>query len=242
MAEPQPVDIDANLLRVQERIAEACDRVSRSPDEITLVAVTKTRSCEEIVAAYKCGLRHFGENRVEEAALKVPELRDLEAVTWHMIGHIQSRKARRAIELSDYIHSVDSVRLASRLNRLATELGRHVPVLLEINVSGERSKYGFQAGGPAAYDDLEQQVEAFASLEHLEVMGLMTMAPIVSDWEAARPFFSRLRKVRDRLRDRFTFSSWSELSMGMTDDYPVAIEEGATMVRIGRAIFGPRRQ
>jgi len=236
-------DIAANLKRVQQRIEGACARAGRERDQITLVVVTKTRSIEEIRLAYRCGVRHFGENRVEEAEAKVPELRKsfaADPATWHMIGHVQSRKAKRAVALADVIHSVDSLRLARRLDRFAGEMGKRLPVLVEINVSGEESKYGFPAWDVVTQAALMGSVRELEALTHLEVRGLMTMAPIVTDPEMARPVFRQLAQIRDLLRDQAPFSSWPELSMGMTDDFEVAIEEGATMVRIGRAIFGPR--
>jgi len=235
--------IPANLKRVQQRIEGACARVGRGRKEVTLVAVTKTRSIEEIRLAYRCGLRDFGENRVEEADLKVPELREDFAddpPTWHMVGHVQSRKAKRAVALADVIHSVDSLRLARRLDRFAAEMGKRLPILVEVNVSGEASKYGYPAWDASTRAAFMVNARELASLTHLEVRGLMTMAPVVADPEFARPVFRRLGQLRDVLRDQAPFSSWAELSMGMTDDFEVAIEEGATMVRIGRAIFGPR--
>ena len=239
----QTSDIAANLARVEGRISAACARTGRERGEVTIVAVSKTRSVAEIRRAYDVGVRHFGENRVEEAELKVPSLREAFAsdpAIWHMVGHVQSRKAKRAVALSDIIHSVDSLRLARRLDRFAGEMGRRVTVLLELNVSGEVSKYGFSAWDDTTCDEFSEQVGALALLTHLDVRGLMTMAPIVADPEEARPVFRRLGEIRDLLKDRQAFSSWSELSMGMTDDFEVAIEEGATIVRIGRAIFGPR--
>ncbi len=227
--------IAANIERVRARIAAAAERVGRAPEEVTLVAVTKTRTPDEITAAYRAGVRHFGENRVEEAEAKVPLL-DLTGTTWHMVGHLQSRKARRAIRLFDIIHSVDSVKLARRLDRLAAEEGKTLPVLIEVNVSGEESKYGFHPG------DLDEAVPQIVVLSHLRVEGLMTVAFIATDPEEVRPVFAALRRLRDELRERFPQSEWKHLSMGMTDDFEVAIEEGATMVRIGRAIFGPRPQ
>jgi PLP dependent protein len=234
--------IGANLAQVEERIAAACRRAGRERAEVTLVAVTKTRSLDEIVAAYHCGLRHFGENRVEEAAEKVPALRatfDRDPATWHMIGHVQSRKARDAASLADVVHSVDSTRLAARLDRFAGEADKRLPILLEVNVSGEESKYGFPAWDEVGCDALTEAARQIAALPSLDARGLMTMAPIVADPEEARPVFARLRRLRDALR-AVTSLGWPELSMGMTDDYAVAVEEGATMVRIGRAIFGER--
>ena len=233
-------EIAANIARVQEWIAAACARAGRARDEVTLVAVTKLRSPEEVLAAYQCGLRHFGENRVEEAEAKLPQLASQwegTPPTWHLIGHLQSRKARDAVALFDTVHSVDSLRLATRLNRFAGEDGRSLPILLEVNVSGEESKYGWTVTNAAEQSAFVDEVRGLAALAHLEVRGLMTMAPLVADAEQARPVFHALRDLRDRLRAEAPFSAWDDLSMGMTNDYGVAIEEGATLVRIGRALF-----
>lgn len=235
------MDLETNVRVVQERIAAAAARAGRDPAGITLVAVTKTQPPAAIRAAYDLGLHHFGENRVEEAETKVGELPD--GITWHMIGHIQSRKARRVVPIFDIIHSVDSLKLARRLDRLAAELAEPLSVLLECNVSGEESKHGFAARhwaeDPAQREALLGIVAEIVSLPHLRVEGLMTMAPIVAEPEQARPVFVRLRRLRDELASAFPRSSWHHLSMGMTDDFQVAIEEGATMVRVGRAIFSP---
>jgi pyridoxal phosphate enzyme (YggS family) len=228
-------EIVSNLAQVRERISEAADRVGRSPDEITLVAVAKTRSPAEILSAYRAGVRHFGENRVEEAEEKRPQL-DLADVTWHMVGHLQRRKARRAIDLFDVLHSVDSVRLAQRLERVAAESEKVLRILVEVNVSGEESKYGFPLADRA---ELVAAIEEMVPLPHLCIEGLMTVAFIAADPEQVRPVFAGLRELRDKLRARIPQVSWRHLSMGMTDDFELAIEEGATMVRIGRAIFGP---
>jgi hypothetical protein len=242
---PEPYDtIRANLNEVERRIAWACARADRNWREVRLVAVTKARTLGEIIAAYRCGVRDFGENRIEEAEAKLVHLRNglrLDAPTWHMIGHVQSRKARSVAEQMDIVHSVDSLRLATRLERFAGELGKRLPVLLELNVSGEASKEGYPAWDDASLDAfLSQEAAPLAQLAHLEVRGLMTVAPIVPEPEQARPIFRRLREVRELLRERHPLCPWDELSMGMTDDFEVAIEEGATMVRIGRAIFGER--
>lgn len=229
------VDLAENLQRVRERIAAATERAGRDPSEVTLVAVTKTHPPEVVRAAYELGLRDFGENRVEEAADKTSQLP--EDITWHMVGHLQSRKAALAADLFDIIHSVDSVKLARRLDRFCVERNRLMPVLLEINVSGEVSKYGFPL---VDRDMLEAAIAEMLTLSHVRIEGLMTMAPIVSDPEEARPVFRGLRELREALAVRFPQIEWRHLSMGMTDDFEVAIEEGATMVRIGRAIFGPR--
>jgi len=229
-----------NIARVKERIAEAAVRAGRDPAEITLVAVTKTHPAEVVSAAAALGLSDFGENRLEEAASKMqvaanPDLR------WHMIGHVQSRKAREAATTGfALVHSVDSLRLAERLSRFAGEARRIQPVLLEWNVSGERQKAGFTAHESENWDKLLPAVEKILALPGVRVQGLMTMAPIVSEPEAARPYFARLRELRDFLRKRFPEGDWRELSMGMTDDFEAGIAEGATLVRIGRALFGER--
>lgn len=233
--------LETNLQDVLNRIAAAAGRAGRRPDEITLVAVTKTQPPGVIQAAYDLGLRHFGENRVEEAEAKVGHLPA--DITWHMIGHIQSRKAKRVVSLYQMVHSVDSIKLARRLNDLCADNLEPLPILLECNVSGEASKYGFLAAQAASGGDLEQPllaaVEEILALPHIQAQGLMTMAPIVSDPEDARPTFVRLRQLRDKLAAAFPQASWNHLSMGMTDDFEVAIEEGATMIRVGRAIFAP---
>jgi len=229
------IDLKANLQSIQERIAAAAGRAGRDPAEISLVAVTKTQPAEVIRAAYELGLRHFGENRVEEAEAKAG---DLPAdITWHMIGHIQSRKAKRVVPLFHIVHSVDSVKLAQRLDRLCLERAAPLPILLEFNVSGEASKYGFAA--EEEDEALLAAVEELVALPHLRVQGLMTMAPIVTNPQQARPVFVHLRRLRDELAAAFPQTDWHHLSMGMTDDFEVAIEEGATLVRLGRAIFNP---
>jgi pyridoxal phosphate enzyme (YggS family) len=232
-----------NLRAVQDRIAAAAARAGRDPTEVTLVAVTKTQPPEVILEAYELGLRHYGENRVEEAEAKVDGLPA--DISWHMIGHVQSRKAKRVVPLFRMVHSVDSAKLARRLDRFAQELTEPLPVLLECNVSGEASKYGF-AASKWAEDEAQREallvaIEEIVALPNLRVQGLMTMAPIVSDPELARPVFARLRQLRDELAAVFRPLVWQHLSMGMTDDFEVAIEEGATLVRVGRAIFDPSR-
>jgi len=212
---------------VQRRIARACERSHRLPEEITLVAVTKTFEATVIREAFDCGIRNFGENRVQEAEGKVGQLSDLKSdVTWHMLGHLQSNKAKKAVEIFDIIHSVDSVKLADILSRRAQ---KSLPVLLEVNVAGETTKGGLSV------DEVAAAVEEIRKLPDLKVTGLMTIAPFVAEPEEVRPVFQKLRELRDSL-------GLEHLSMGMTDDFEVAIEEGATMLRIGRAIFGERRQ
>ncbi len=221
------VDIEANIREVQGRIAQACERSRRTPGGITLVAVTKGVEASAIRTAFNCGIRNFGENRVQEAEDKIAQLSDLKPdVTWHMVGHLQSNKAKTAVELFDIMHSVDSVRLAEILSR---RVEKTLPVLLEVNVSGEVTKGGFSVG------EIAVAVEEIRRLPDLKVMGLMTVAPFAAEPEEVRPVFRKLRELRDSLK-------LEHLSMGMTDDFEVAVEEGATMLRIGRAIFGERRQ
>lgn len=234
--------IAENLARVQEQISAAAQRAGRSPSEITLVAVSKTFPAEDIVQAVQAGAHHIGENRVEEAADKIPSaIARLEgaSVRWHLIGHLQRRKARQAVALFDMVQSVDTVRLAETLNRHAAEMTKLLPVLLQVNIAGDPLKFGLR---PEPQDDLWRAVESIVALPQLRVQGLMTIGPLVPTAEQARPHFRDLRVLRDRLAHTFPQAQWRELSMGMTDDYAVAIEEGATIVRIGRAIFGQRTE
>lgn len=244
-------DVQRALARVRERIAEACLRAGRAPDSVTLVAVSKTFPAEAIVEAAAAGQRDFGENRVEEALPKVKEVEARLAVRglgddlrWHLVGHLQSRKARDAAGRFHLIHSVDSLKLAVKLNARCAAQGVAQPILLECNVSGEDTKNGFQLHGwerdRARLDAFANQVAQIAALPNLSVRGLMTMAPIVERPDEARPVFASLRALRDALSERLSELSLDHLSMGMTDDFEAAIAEGATMVRIGRAIFGVR--
>lgn len=242
-----------NIARVGDRITRACARAGRDRAAVTLVAISKTFPAELIGEAYRLGLRNFGENRVEEAEGKISNLNsqmadpasDLRlaasAITWHLVGHLQSRKASGAVKLFHLIHSVDSVKLADKLSRLCVTAGRVMPVLLECNMSGEESKYGFRVTNEAERDARLPEVETILALPGLRVQGLMTVPPVSVDPGDARPFFRWLREWRDHLRACFPQSDWRHLSMGMTDDFEVAIEEGATLVRIGRAIFGERQ-
>ncbi len=225
----------ANIAHVRSLIAEAARRVGRTPQEITLVAVSKTMPVELVQMAYNLGVTDFGENRVQEALPKIAAFHP-QGLRWHMIGHLQSNKASKAVSSFYCVHSVDSVHLAQTLNRHASEQGKHLPVLLQINVSGETSKEGISLAGTP---ELARQVVA---LPQIQVEGLMTIAPLVEDPEQVRPVFRTLRLLRDQLRAELPFCSWQHLSMGMTGDYSVAIEEGATIVRIGRAIFGEREK
>lgn len=215
--------IENNFLEVKDRIFRACRRSFRDPADITLVAVTKSVPVEIIERALGLGITNIGENRVQEAEGKINKLSKFPGTTWHMIGHLQTNKVKQAVTLFSVIQSVDSIKLASILDNLACKL----PVMLEVNVSGEVSKNGFSE------DELKTDFETIKSMPNLKVTGLMTVAPLVSDAEEVRPVFRRLRKLRDSL-------GLQHLSMGMTDDFEVAIEEGATIIRLGRAIFGER--
>ncbi|MBE3561469.1 MAG: YggS family pyridoxal phosphate-dependent enzyme [Ktedonobacteraceae bacterium] len=223
----------ASIASVRASIAQAAQRAGRSPDEITLIAVSKTRPLELIRMAYQLGITDFGENRVQEALPKIAEFHP-PGVRWHMIGHLQSNKAGKVATAFDSVQSVDSLHLAEALNHHAARHGRRLPVLLQVNIAGEQSKQGMT---PQEAPMLARQI---AALPALEIQGLMTMAPIAQNVEDIRPVFRGLRILRDHLREMLPHCSWHHLSMGMTDDYVVAIEEGATMVRIGRAIFGER--
>lgn len=237
------MSIADNIQRVHERIAAACARSGRDTSEVTLVAVTKQQPVEAMLAAVAAGLQHLGENRVEEAAFKIPmvDAAAIQPVTWHMVGHIQSRKAKQVAPLFDLVQSVDSLRLAQRLSRLAEARERDLSVLLEINVSGEASKYGFAGYNwhkdEAVRQQLWQEVSAILELPRLEVRGLMTMAPFGAQERVIRRVFADMSALRESLD-----ANLPELSMGMTDDFPIAIEEGATMIRVGRAIFGERNE
>jgi len=222
-----------NIAHVRSTIAEAARKAGRAPSEITLVAVSKSKPVELVHMAYNLGVTDFGENRVQEALPKIAAFHP-RGLRWHMIGHLQSNKASKVVSPVYCVHSVDSLYLAQVLNRHAGEQRKRLLVLLQVNVSGEASKEGMSR---AETPELARQIVA---LPHLQVEGLMTMAPLVEDPEQVRPVFRELRLLRDRLRAALPASSWQHLSMGMTDDYAVAIEEGATIVRIGRAIFGER--
>lgn len=241
--------IAENLTLVRASIAAAAQRAGRDPASVTLIAVSKTHPAPALLEAAAAGVQHFGENRVEEATNKIPVVNAAVAAppVWHMIGHIQSRKAKDVPPLFDVVHSVDTVRLAEKLAQaaLARSDQRPLDVFLEVNVSGEASKSGFAAAGwqqnAFVRDALWQEVAQVAALPGLRLRGLMTMAPIVEDVEQARPVFRSLALLRAALAESLN-TPLPELSMGMTDDYPVAIEEGATFVRIGRAIFGERER
>ena len=229
------MSVAENVERVQQRIRRACDRSGRSVEDVRLIAVSKTMPAESVRQAYAAGLREFGENRVQEAASKRQALPDLDAV-WHLIGHLQSNKAKQACELFDWIHSLDSLHLAERIDRPAAALGRKLPVLIEVHLGEEASKFGVEE------DELARLAEQVGALPSLELRGLMTLPPFFDNPEDARPFFRHLRELAARIEARkLPGVSMRELSMGMSHDFEIAIEEGATLVRVGTAIFGARQ-
>jgi PLP dependent protein len=231
------MSIPTNISLIQQRITAAAQRAGRNADEVTLMAVTKTQPPERIREAYEAGLRAFGENRVQEFAGKVETLRDLQAANWHMIGHLQSNKAAKTTELFRAVDSVDSLKLAEKLDSAARALGRKLDVLIEINVGGEAAKSGVAPNSPA----LEELLIAAPRLEALDFHGLMTVPPFTDDPQEARPYFRKLRELRDAIAARkLPRVAMDELSMGMSHDFEVAIEEGSTCVRVGTAIFGER--
>jgi len=231
------MSIAENLAQVRERIAVAARRVGRRPEDIALMAVSKTFAPDRIREAYDAGLRLFGENRVQEFAGKAPDLRDLRNAEWHLIGHLQTNKAAKAVELFAAVDSVDSLRLAQKLNASAQQLGKKLRVLIEINVGGEAAKSGIASES----GELDELLFAAPELEHLEFRGLMSVPPFTDDPQQARPYFRKLRELRDQIAARrLPAVAMSVLSMGMSHDFEVAIEEGSTCVRVGTAIFGER--
>lgn len=220
-----------NLKALQDRIANACARAGRDPASVALVAVSKGHPPETVCAAADLGVTVFGENRVQEAKAKIPLCPG--RLKWHMVGHLQTNKVRDALTLFDMIHSVDSLHLATEINKAAERLSRFVPILLEVNIAGESTKYGYNP------DKLLAELPMLNALPRLEIRGLMTMAPWTPDPERVRPVFRRLRELKLKCED-ILGAPMEHLSMGMSGDFEVAIEEGATMVRIGTALFGER--
>jgi pyridoxal phosphate enzyme (YggS family) len=227
------MSVAENIQRVHERIAEACKRVGRRPEEVDLVGVSKGFSADAIRQAVAAGLRKIGENRVQEAEPKIRELGSI--CEWHMVGHLQTNKVRRALELFDVIQSVDRMHLAEELQRRAVQLDRIVPVLVEVNTSGEPTKFGF------APNEVLSAVRSLVQFDRLRIRGLMTIGAFTDDAQAIRRCFRTLRELSETIeRERIEGAVMEVLSMGMSDDFEIAIEEGSTMVRIGRAIFGER--
>jgi hypothetical protein len=231
------VPIADNIAVIRERIFRAAARVHRNPDSITLMAVSKTMEPERIKEAYAAGLRVYGENRVQEFEGKSAALTDLKDAQWHLIGHLQSNKARKAAELFQAVDSVDSLRLAEKLNQSAAEIGKKLIVLIEIKVGEEENKAGIPVDSP----ELESILRAAPKLENMQIRGLMTVPPFTENPEGARPYFRLLRDLRDQIAARnLPGIQMDVLSMGMSHDFEVAIEEGSTCVRVGTAIFGAR--
>lgn len=226
------MSIAENVETVRARVADACERAGRDRESVQLMAVSKTQAIDAIGEAVDAGLTLFGENKIQEAKLKISQCPP--SARWHFIGHIQSNKARDAVRHFEMLHGVDSLRLAEELNKRASTEAREVKYLLEINVAGESSKYGYS---PAA---VLEDIERLAELPRLELHGLMAVPPFASDPERSRPFFRRLMELKDACEQKLGVPL-GELSMGMSGDFEIAIEEGATIVRVGTAIFGPRR-
>ncbi len=223
--------IAENLERVHEQIAQAAAKSGRSIEDVELVAISKTHDAEKVREAIEAGQNLFGESRVQEARVKIPDLPS--NLRWHFVGHLQKNKIRHALPLFEMIHSVDSLELAQDVNRIAEEEGLHPRVLLEVNVAGEGSKFGF------APEKLRAEMESLLALPRLSILGLMTIPPIAEEAEASRKHFVALREMRDRVQTEFHVDL-AQLSMGMTQDFAIAVEEGATLVRVGTAIFGER--
>ena len=224
--------IAENLGRVREQIASATAKSGRSADDVELVAITKTHPADKVREAIEAGQTLFGESRVQEARAKIPELPS--NIRWHFVGHLQKNKVRQALPLFEMIHGVDSLALAQDINRVAEEDGTYPRVLLEVNVAGERSKFGFAAG------QLREQMEELLALPRVSLEGLMCIPPSADESQPSRKFFVQLRELRELLENEFDLQL-PQLSMGMTNDYPIAVEEGATLVRVGTAIFGERK-
>ena len=233
--DPAETALAERLALVRGRIAAATERSGRQSEEVTLIAISKTHPASVVSSLVELGATDLGENRVQEAEGKITEV-GRDRARWHLVGHLQANKARRAVNLFDVIHSLDSIDLAQRLDRLCTEEGRDkLSVLIQVDLGHEETKSGIDE------TELEQLVESLRPLERLQLIGLMTLPPFFDNPEDGRPFFRKLRELRDRLAARGAFGDGKgELSMGMTNDFEVAIEEGATMVRIGTAIFGER--
>lgn len=224
--------LQENLVRVRANVAAAAEKAGRDPLSVRLLAVSKTFPLSDILEAHEAGQLEFGENRVQELETKVPN--GTPDIIWHLIGHLQSNKAEKAVELAEYIHSVDSVKLLNKINAAAAKRGKFQKILLEVNVSGEESKFGL-----SGWDALREAAEHAVGLSSVKLLGLMTMAPLDADDSVLHATFGGLREFRDRLEREFSVPL-PELSMGMSHDYPVAIAEGATIVRVGTAIFGGR--
>jgi len=232
--------IEQRLGYVKKRISRAAISCGRSPDEISLIVVSKSQPVEVIEAAISAGIRQFGENYPEETQSKILQLKNQPEIEWHMIGHLQSRKARIVVDNFQMLHSLDSVTLAEKIDRLLAERGRKMQCLLEFNVGGEESKFGWSAWDEKRWQALIPDISLILGLENLKISGLMTMPPLSEDVEKTRPFFKKLRNLQEYLSVAFPEAHFTELSMGTSADFEIAIEEGATMIRVGQAILGSR--
>ena len=233
-------ELQKKLEGVKARILAAAQKAGRDLSAIRLVVVTKGHSVESIRALYELGVREIGESYVEEGLEKQTKLSSISDLAWHMIGHVQSRKAGAVAKYFTMVHSVDSLKLAQKLDRSAAESDRILPILLECNVSGEATKYGWHAWDKERWPALIPEIGGLLLLHNVRVLGLMSMAPYLDEVEKARSYFARTRELRDFLAEKFPHSDWSHLSMGMSGDFEAAILEGATILRIGTAILGQR--
>ena len=228
------MDIRSNVEKIKEKIKKAAEKVGRNPKEIILLAASKTQPPEKIIQAYEAGIRYFGENRVQEGMKKIDQLKDkLPDAHWHLIGGLQTNKAKYAVRYFELIHSLDRKELADELDKRAKKIGKVQDVLIEVNIGEEESKYGVKP------DQLEELFKYALEKENLNILGLMCIPPYFEDKEKSRPYFKRLREMKNELEERYKVKL-PHLSMGMSHDFDVAIEEGATIVRIGTAIFGER--
>lgn len=232
--------IKVNLEQVDACIERAVAKAGRERGDIQLVAVTKLLPLKVVEAGIAAGLRSFGENYPEQAIEKIAAFKDNPDVTWHMIGHIQSRKASLVCENFDWVHAVDRVKIARYLDRYSHEAGRTLPVLIEVNLSGEESKFGWKAWDEDSWPELLPLIDEITQLSNIQIHGLMSMPPYFDDPELTRPYYQRLRRLQAFLREQLPDMTWDQLSIGTSFDFEVAIEEGATMVRLGTVIFGPR--
>ncbi|MBT3188340.1 MAG: YggS family pyridoxal phosphate-dependent enzyme [Anaerolineae bacterium] len=232
--------IRENYQKIQRKVSDVAQLAGRDPESVKVVVVTKKQPLSVVESVIEAEVTILGENYPEEAVSKMQSLDEKNTVEWHMIGHVQSRKARLVAENFVLLHSLDSLKLARRLDRFAAESDRKLPVLLQFNVGGEESKFGWDASDESQWENLLPDVETLLSLENLEICGLMTMPPFFKDAELTRPYFCQLRRLRDYLSDLYPQVKWEQLSMGTSVDFHVAIEEGATFVRVGQAVVGQR--
>jgi len=234
------IAIQTRYTRILERIEASARRCGRRSEDVTLVVVSKAQPVQVVEAAVEAGIHTFGENYAEEAVEKINLLRNRGRLSWHMIGHLQSRKSSLVAGSFDCLHSLDSLHLANRLNNALLAIHKTLPVLLEMNVSGEESKFGWPAWEESRWEDLIPELDQLNKYPQLEICGLMTMPPLMTESEGVRPYFARLKRLQEFLALRLAGFSWSELSMGTSADFETAVEEGATYVRVGQAILGPR--